>query len=102
MALGSSQTVVITSPTVTTTYAVILTPYSGFGCPDTLYTEVVPTQLQLNPTHDTSLCVGSSLTLTAGASSPNIPITYVWGPASSLSCTACASPIATPTITTVY
>lgn len=38
---GTSQNVTISAPSSTTTYAVILTPYSGYGCPDTLYTKVV-------------------------------------------------------------
>jgi hypothetical protein len=38
---GSSQTVVLSMPSsATMTYAVILTPYPGYGCPDTLYTRV--------------------------------------------------------------
>ncbi len=39
---GTSQTVTILTPGTITTYAVILTPYSGYGCPDTLYTRVIP------------------------------------------------------------
>ncbi len=100
--VGSGQSIVITSPTVTATYAVVLTPYSGYGCPDTLYTRVVPTSLVTSPTHDTAICSGTSLTLTAGATSLYTPITYLWGPSSTLSCSTCSSPIATPTVSTNY
>ena len=63
---GTSQVVTITAPTVQTTYAVILTPYTGYGCPDTLYVEVVPSTLHVNPTPGhISLCSGSSVTLSA-------------------------------------
>jgi len=38
---GTSQTVTISAPsTATRTYAVIMTPYPGYGCQDTLYTRV--------------------------------------------------------------
>ena len=39
---GTSQNVTLLTPGSITTYAVILTPYSGYGCPDTLYTRVIP------------------------------------------------------------
>jgi uncharacterized protein YjdB len=99
---GTSQIVTITAPTVATTYAVVLTPYTGYGCPDTLYTRVVPSTLAANPSHDTSICSGASVSMTAGATSTATPITYVWAPAAGLSCTTCSSPIATPTVTTTY
>jgi len=99
---GSSQIVTITAPTITTTYAVILTPYAGYGCPDTLFTEVIPSTLVVHPSHDTIICSGSSVTLSAGATSTAMPLTYSWTPATGLSCTTCSSVIATPTITTTY
>jgi uncharacterized protein YjdB len=99
---GSFQSVAITSPTTTTTYAVILTPYAGYGCTDTLYTKVVPSQLHVNASNDTSICAGVSLNLFAGASSPYTPITYLWGPSTGLSCVTCANPVATPTVSTNY
>ncbi|MCD6010543.1 MAG: hypothetical protein K0Q79_405 [Flavipsychrobacter sp.] len=39
---GTTQNVSISTPITPTTYAVILTPYSGYGCADTLYTRVIP------------------------------------------------------------
>lgn len=99
---GTSQIVTITAPTVAATYAVVLTPYTGYGCPDTLYTRVVPSTLTANPSNDTSICSGASVTMSAGASSTATPITYVWTPSAGLSCTTCSSPIATPTVTTTY
>lgn len=38
----TTQVAVVPSPTVATTYAIISTPYPGFGCPDTLYTQLIP------------------------------------------------------------
>jgi len=100
---GTSQSVVVTSPTVTTTYAVILTPYSGYGCTDTLYTKVYPTSLTLHPTHDTTICSGTAVTLSMGAITPySTPPTYLWGPSLGLSCVTCVNPVATPSVSTNY
>ena len=46
---------------------------------------------------NTAICLGSSTTLTATDGSG-----YVWEPATGLSCTTCASTIATPSVTTTY
>jgi type IX secretion system substrate protein len=37
---GTTVGLSVATPTVTTTYAVVLTPYAGYGCSDTLYTRV--------------------------------------------------------------
>jgi len=101
---GTSQAVSVTTPSAQTTYAVILTPYTGYGCNDTLYTTVVPSTLSLTPSDDTSICAGSSVTLSAGAvDSPSaFPLTYFWYGSTGLSCSTCANPIATPAVTSVY
>jgi len=101
---GTLQIQTAPTPPVPTTYAVILTPYTGYGCSDTLYTRVIPANLIVIPTPDTSICAGSSLTLTAGASDvpSGLPLTYSWSPGASLSCTGCANPVATPTVSTTY
>lgn len=99
---GTSAVVVITAPTITTTYAVLLTPYTGYGCPDTLYTRVVPSTLTINSSNDTSICSGSSVTLSAGAASTIMPITYSWSPSTGLSCVTCSNPVANPSTSTSY
>jgi uncharacterized protein YjdB len=61
---GSTQVVVISSPTVTTTYAVVLTPYTGYGCTDTLFTQVVYTVTPVAAiTGPTTVCPGNTITL---------------------------------------
>ncbi len=99
---GSSQVVSITAPTIKTTYAVILTPYTGYGCPDTLYTVVIPSTLFVTTRSDTAICAGNSVTLTTSATTTTGPITYMWTPSTGLSCTTCSSPVATPGTTTTY
>src|SRR5262249_54970599 len=61
-----------------------------------------------------SVTVNSSITVTSSATPPSVcsgsasqlnatgATTYTWTPATGLSCTTCASPIATPTATTTY
>jgi gliding motility-associated-like protein len=100
--LDTGQVATINTPPVTSTYHVILTPYSGFGCPDTLTTVLNISNIQLNGTADTTICYGSSVTLTSGATGNMAPFTYSWTPATGLSCTTCANPVATVTGNTTY
>jgi gliding motility-associated-like protein len=101
-ALGTLQTIVLPTPTDTTVYACIVAPYPGFGCPDTVYTRVVPSNLQLHCSNDTTICTGASVTLTDSATDLMSPITHSWSPAIGLNCTTCGTVIATPTVTTTY
>lgn len=83
-------------PATTTTYTVIGT--AGSGCTDTAQVLVTVNQLpSVSAGSNKDICIGASAILTAtGATS------YVWSPAATLSCTACATTTATPPITTVY
>ncbi len=82
-------------PTVTTQY--IVTGDNG-GCPnsDTL-TVFVNSKPIINAGNDVSVCNGKPATLGASGG-----INYIWTPASGLSATNIANPIANPTITTSY
>ena len=99
---GSTQTISFPVPAAPTTIAVILQPYAGFGCPDTLYTRVIPSNLSIHGSNDTVICSGNSVTLSTGATSIALPLHYNWTPSTGLSCSTCASPIATPTVSTSY
>ncbi|TAE17469.1 MAG: hypothetical protein EAZ95_06400 [Bacteroidetes bacterium] len=84
-----------TSPTVT------LTCKLGFGnipASASSIAQVITVQLQsIEVTPNTTLCTNGSVVLQAsGATS------YQWSPATGLSCTDCANPIASPTQTTTY
>ncbi len=100
--IDTGQVVTITKPSTTKTYAVVLTPYTGFGCADTLYTTVAINNLTINATADTVVCAGDSVQLTAGATASANPITYNWSPSTFLNCDTCANPIATPTSSITY
>ncbi|NDC40199.1 MAG: hypothetical protein EBZ77_01425 [Chitinophagia bacterium] len=85
------------------TFAVVLTPFTGYGCPDTLYTHVTPSALSLHPTRDTSICYSSGITLTSGATDILGPLTYAWTSTDpSFSCDTCATPFVSPTMATTY
>ena len=92
---SSLRTCIVPAPAVPTTYAVIIQPYVGFGCSDTLYTRVIP-EIYLNERPDTSVCLGASFSLTSGAVGAYPPLTYTWSPSSGLSCTACDPVTCTP------
>jgi gliding motility-associated-like protein len=51
----------------------------------------------ISVSHDTSICSGDSIQLIASGVS-----TYKWSPSAGLSCTTCANPVASPTVTTTY
>lgn len=100
---GTNDTLTMTSyPSGPTTIAVILTPFPGFGCPDTLYTRIIPAHMALHPVNDTAICQGRSVTLSANATDVAVPLTYSWAPSTGLSCTSCPNPIASPLVTTSY
>src|ERR1051325_10901917 len=87
----------IATPSQTTNYCVTVTDASG--C---IATQTVTVTQQAGPTASASASVqlislggSSSLTATGGG-------TYLWSPATGLSCTTCANPIATPSQTTNY
>lgn len=70
----------------------------SLGCLSRDTVDVVIQTTTLKPSHDTSVCVGSSVILHANANSSNV----VWTPSIGLSCSTCPDPIAFPTQTTRY
>jgi len=99
---GTTQSVTVPAPSVPTTYACIITPAAGYGCPDTLYSRLIPTHLLIAPTNDTTICSGNSVSMSLNATDITSPLVYNWTPSAGLSCTNCANPTATPAVTTAY
>lgn len=85
----------IASPTDTTTYTVSV-EINGCAATDEVTVFVRPFD-ELEVSHDTGICVGSSVTLSA-----NGALSYLWSPATGLSSVTSANPVANPTVTTVY
>lgn len=87
----------VASPSATTTYVITGTDVNGCISTDTVV--VVVNQIPVaNAGPDVTVCNNGSTTLNASGGT-----TYTWFPNDgSLSCTNCASPVATPTATTTY
>ncbi len=86
------------SPTTTTTYTVIGT--SSLGCasaPATAVVRAVTTlTVSVTPANPT-ICLNSNVTLNGNGASQ-----FTWKAAAGLTCTSCASPVASPGSTTTY
>ena len=102
---GDGDTSTLASPahvyTAADSYNVKLLTVSDHGCRDSVTHPVVihaNPQLALTTTNGgTAICRGNTTTLTASGAS-----LYQWTPATGLSCSNCASPIAAPLTTTTY
>lgn len=99
--LGNHQTITFTPPPPTgTTIAVALTPYNGYGCPDTLFANLVDTlTLTANAGPDKISCNNSGAFI---GSVPMDGVKYSWTPAATLSDPNIANPKATPLVPTIY
>lgn len=84
------------SPASTTTYTVIGTNISG--CKDTadVTVTIIPSPV-ISAGSNKTICTGDSALLIATGTD-----SYVWSPATALSCTACDSTVASPVATTTY
>src|SRR5690606_41877454 len=86
------------SPQETTTYMVIAR--EGSCIPDSQEVEVIVHPLPtVNAGSDQTIVAGKSVNLNASGS---LIATYSWSPSTSLNCSDCSSPLASPTATTVY
>jgi gliding motility-associated-like protein len=85
----------IATPTVSTTYSV--TGTGADGCTSTTTVKITVNPLPTITVLPASMCAGSTATLF-----PSGGVSYTWGPATSLSCTACTNPVTSVTVTTTY
>jgi gliding motility-associated-like protein len=84
------------NPTSPQTYKVIMLPYPGYGCPDTLYRHIIPAHLVVQPGFDTLICSATGITLNVVATDIALPLTYTWSPPIGLSCLTCSTTNAHP------
>ncbi len=91
--LSTNQTLPLNpAPTVGTVFPVIVTPYPGFGCIDTLYATIgVSPKPVSNAGADVAICKFQQAQL-GGASAPTL--TYEWTPASQVSNPTISNPLA--------
>jgi gliding motility-associated-like protein len=99
--LGTAQTLSISPlPVSGTTYAVIIVPYNGYGCLDTLYAKLVDSlKVVANAGKDVLSCNKDPVLIGAN-SKPGLA--YTWSPTSGLSNSQIANPLASPDVTTSY
>lgn len=99
--LGTSQTLILTPPPAAgTKIAVVVIPYSGYGCIDTLYTYLYDTlRYQANAGPDQVSCNTGGVQLGVP---PKPGWLYEWTPAIALSNAQASNPFATPDVTTEY
>ena len=99
--LGTQQTLSFAPPpTTSTSLAVVLVPYNGYGCLDTLYTDVIDNLVVIaDAGRDTISCNHSPVQIGAAA---KLGVRYEWIPAAGLSNPNIASPLAAPDTTTTY
>lgn len=102
--VDTGQTITVSRANALKKYAIIVTPYSGFGCSDTFFTNRVEDTSLLNVDllPDTTICKGTQLQLAPVVTGANLPFMYQWSPVSGLSCATCQQPLTTPMDTTIY
>ena len=87
--IGNGRTLPISNPDGTKTYAVVVVPYAGANCPDSLLGKVRVSELISIPMADVITCKGTNVILQAGASGGLGSLSYSWSPANMVSCTSC-------------
>lgn len=99
--LGTTQILTLSPPPASgTTIAVTLEPYNGYGCPNTLFTQLKDSLvISANAGRDTLSC--NKVPVPIGVN-PKAGILYNWTPAAGLSKTDIANPFASPDTTTRY
>ncbi|MBS1588454.1 MAG: PKD domain-containing protein [Bacteroidetes bacterium] len=100
---GNGTPVSIQNPTTTRytsfgTYTIKLTTTNANGCVDSTNMKITILPLpSIVTSADTSICQGDAAQLSASGGQ-----TFVWSPASTLSCSLCSSPTAKPSVNTKY
>jgi PKD repeat protein len=86
----------VAAPLTTTTYRVVATSAAGCVTTDEVTVTVDPFP-SVDAGRDTAICLGESVVLDGRGGSE-----LIWSPATGLSCTSCANPIASPLVSTTY
>jgi gliding motility-associated-like protein len=90
--LGSGENLVLNPAPAIRTVNVVVYPFNGFGCSDTLQVSFFPILPEAKAGPDTLVCPGKGITI---GSPPGKGFTYSWAPAQYLSDSTSASPVAT-------
>ncbi len=90
----------VPKPTSPVTYMLVLEPYPGYGCPDTIYSKVLPQPHLFDGCPDTVICPGASANLSI--TPLDTGLTYAWTPDTSVSCPTCPTITVMPKASTTY
>jgi gliding motility-associated-like protein len=90
----------VASPPVTTAYVVTVSDANSCTVHDTVSLSV--NYVDINTAASTLMCPGAGYNLTSSISANASPVSYAWSPSAGLNCSSCASPLATPSVTTQY
>lgn len=95
--IDTNQIAQIPTPPTFNKYHVILKAYPGYGCDDTLSTTIYRSDVTLKMNKDTTTCFHQAIQLrdSVSASARFLPLTYLWAPATNLSCSTCLNPVVT-------
>jgi len=91
--LGTGENLVLNPAPKINTIHVVVIPYNGFGCSDTLQASIYPILPLANAGPDTVICPNHPVTIGALAASG---FTYAWSPTSFLSDSITAETVSTP------
>lgn len=93
----------IASPTVNTTYMLIVTDANNCVVRDTVVITMF-SRATISAGADKSVCIGSSVAIGGAPTAAGVsaPFTYLWSPATGLNSATNANPTASPTVTTDY
>ena len=84
-------------------HATGIPPAGTWSSTFTFTTPGAPPNFTLNvAAANSAICIPQNTTLTASVTGGCAGVSYAWTPAATLSCTTCANPIASPTVTTTY
>jgi gliding motility-associated-like protein len=99
--LGTQQVLTLSPPPLAgTTVAVVLVPYNGYGCLDTLYAKLIDTlTVVANAGIDKLSCNRNPVQIGA---IPKPGFVYQWSPVAGLSNPNIGNPLASPDVTTEY
>jgi gliding motility-associated-like protein len=97
--LGTGETLVLNPAPRINNVNVVVIPFNGFGCSDTLQASIYPILPLANAGPDTLICPGRPVQLGTPAASG---FTYAWSPAINLSDALIAQPLGSPPGPAVY
>ena len=80
----------------------VILPYVGFGCPDTLNTNIILSDFDIKMPRDIKVCDKLPVPLPVQVKGNSSTYSYNWTPTYGLSCSSCPEPILTPAQRQLY